>query len=265
MNGCLQAVVLVRLAAKSAMVILAATTTGLAMAEAPRSAAGPGHDPDKAVELLTGQAPAPAPGPAAAPSTAVGGAPAAPVSKPSGLAARDSIAPAPVASGPTTVSTAEFPASSASPRVATERRAPPTSRDLDSPEPQPVASSPSSPNAVTRIAAPPRQTDGMERQPRYKTDQAAAPETSPLPPSSPTTVPLRERVEVRRAVPVARSENGDSVPPAAPPASSTTQPGVTERRIVERMPDGRTRTTVIRTIRAPGKGQSAEPVREAAQ
>lgn len=64
--------------------------------------------------------------------------------------------------------------------------------------------------------------------------------------------PSGTRMEVRRAVPVERSaETNSGIAPVAAPAPN----GVSERRIVETLPDGRVKTTTIRTIRGTSKGQ----------
>jgi hypothetical protein len=64
-------------------------------------------------------------------------------------------------------------------------------------------------------------------------------------------------VEVRRAIPVSHPSNaGAAVTSSAPsPQGQASQSNVGERRIVETTPDGRTRTTIIRTVRAPGRGR----------
>ena len=65
------------------------------------------------------------------------------------------------------------------------------------------------------------------------------------------------RVEVRRAIPIEQSSS------AAPPATAATPSpgGENVRTIIERLPDGRTRTTTIRSVRspAPAPRQKREP------
>lgn len=66
------------------------------------------------------------------------------------------------------------------------------------------------------------------------------------------------RVEVRRAIPVA-AETPSVPPPPVASGPAEDAPAANEQRIVEQLPDGRTRITTIRRVRGGAKAQSAPP------
>jgi penicillin-binding protein 1A len=172
-----------------------------------------------------------------------------------------------IAVGGTPLRPAATTTSSGSATLAQPARPASEYRSVDFPEPQPVTS-PSSlpPTAQTQIVRPSRPTSIFFNRPRNETTQVAPmePDLAPAAPRATTG-----HVEVRRAIPITHSTSGRSTAAPSSDAAPQTQsqppqqlpPGVAERRIVERLPDGRTRTTIIRSVRSSGgrgSGASAD-------
>lgn len=203
------------------------------------------------------------PGSVTAPVTSAAVATTLPAAAPVTSVATSPSSPAPVATGPATTVRA-VPVSSGS-----VNRAPVTpDRSGDFPEPQPVSSSTLRPTAQTTVVPPSRAPVIIRSRSRNEVSEIPPMEREPAPVSAP--IPAPRTVEVRRAIPVSHptSETSTTTRSASQAQQSTTQstqPGVTERRIVEQMPDGRTRITTIRSTRAAGKGRGATPAPDAVQ
>lgn len=137
-------------------------------------------------------------------------------------------------------------------------------RSADFPEPQPISSSASMrPTAQTSVVPPSRPPVIVRSRNRNDVMEIPPTEPEPAPVSAP---PAPRMVEVRRAIPVSHPVSGGSTTAASSTqvqsSAQSTQPGVTERRIVEQMPDGRTRITTIRSTRPSGRGRAATPAPE---
>ena len=120
---------------------------------------------------------------------------------------------------------------------------------------------PATPAPVRRAIPVRESTRGLDSLPSLP--PTAAPRTTvPDPEGTETSAPPTARMTVRRAVPVNPPAAAPSQEaPAAPAANKSAQlpDGVSERTIVEHLPDGRTRTTTIRSVRNPSKKENAEP------
>jgi penicillin-binding protein 1A len=178
-----------------------------------------------------------------------------------------------------------FPPSSAP--IATMPAAPPPTRALTpSPVPPPIAEytpdelSPPPVQADRRvIVQPPAHLPGsstttpVTRQPSATavvpesanpSQPVASPRTTrreanPMTDAPPMPAPDKRSVEVRRAVPIEKSssrksDNDDNA------ESKTNQP-IGERTVVERLPDGRVRTTTTRTVQTPGQDAPEQPAK----
>lgn len=172
------------------------------------------------------------------------------------------VPPAPVAVGPAPAVRAAPVTSSVNPAYVNQ--APGSSgRSVDFPQSQPVSSLP--PSASAAVAPPSRTPVVIRSRSRNEVTQIppAEPVAEPAPAQAPPPAPAPRMVEVRRAIPVSHPANGNSTAASGSsrslsPAESgqSAQSGVTERRIVEQLPDGRTRITTIRSTRATGRGRA---------
>ncbi|HSI14574.1 MAG TPA: PBP1A family penicillin-binding protein [Chthoniobacter sp.] len=203
---------------------------------------------------------APAPAPVTAPTVMPAAAPATSIAR-----SPDLVAPAPVATGPATTVRATPVAPVNSGYVNRAPVAP--DRSVDFPEPQPASAAASQrPPAQTAVLPPSRPPVIVRSRSRNEAMEIPPTELPAVPDPAP---PAPRMVEVRRAVPVSHpSSEAPRAAASAPPAQSSvqsTQPGVSERRIVEQLPDGRTRITTIRSTRPSAKGRGATPAPDVVQ
>jgi penicillin-binding protein 1A len=140
------------------------------------------------------------------------------------------------------------------------------------PQPEPTVG-PNTPRSLEPATAPQRIQPATPA-PRSQPEPTVIPDTPPAPqpaappqrvqrPSSritsvPATPPPQSPVRVRRAIPVEKSPLEDKAPDAVPEARSNP----TERTTVERLPDGRVRTTTTRTVRNSGEDAAMTPTDE---